>query len=92
LVGPTAIDTLLKLPILRGWGGNPDAEDWLTVGTGRKLEAIKSQKEKERISASSRDIEEEWKGWTALLSEEFINYVRTTKFIRFRCPSCQSFI
>ena len=87
LEGQTVADCLMKVPILRGWDGNPDdAKDWMTVGSGRKLEAAKSNEN--RIAATNVDVEEEWKNWSSILSKEFIHYVRSTRFCKYLCPQC----
>jgi len=90
LKGATAGDRLMSVPILRGWDGNPDAKDWMTVGTGRKLAAVQCKKEK--LSEGHGDIEEEWKEWSTVLSKDFVEYAKTSKFQMFRCPSCSKFI
>jgi hypothetical protein len=90
LQGQTAADHLKKVPIMRGWGGDRQAEDWMTVGSGRKLEAVETEEEK--ITIKGKNVEEEWKEWADLLSEEFMQYARRTKFIRFVCPRCLSHI
>jgi len=89
LDGLTAGEHLMKLPILRGWNGNHDADDWMTVGTGRKLQAIRSQKEEMEGSA---DIKEEWKKWATLLTYELVEYAKTAEFAGFECPSCEKCI
>jgi hypothetical protein len=82
-------ELLMKVPILRGAGGKL-LQDWMTVGSGRKLEAVKARKKK--LEQASRDIDDGWGQWDDVLSEEFVNYARETKFIRFLCPSCTAFI
>jgi len=90
LVERTAGELLKKVPIMRGAGGG-EAQDWMTVGSGRKLEAVKVRKE--RVELASKDVDEEWGQWDSLLSKEFVKYARETKFIRFICPSgCTEFI
>jgi hypothetical protein len=88
LVDPTAGDCLLKVPILRGWGGEIPAQDWMTVGSGRKLEAVRARKDELRRD----DIEDEWTEWSRHLSNEFVQYAQHTKFILFRCLGCPLFI
>lgn len=85
LEGATAGDCLLKVPIMRGCGGDV-GRDWMIVGSGKKLKAIKKYKVK--IETSSGDIEEEWKNWGTLLSPEFVGFVKTSKFIRYLCSNC----
>jgi hypothetical protein len=90
LVDRAAGELLMKVPILRG-AGEESLQDWMTVGSGRKLEAIKARKEK--LKQDSRDIEEEWGRWDDVLSPEFVKYAREKKFIRFLCPrGCSPFI
>jgi hypothetical protein len=83
LDGVTAADCLMKLPIFRGWDGNHDAEDWMMVGTGRKLEAVRADR---GVAATSANLEDEWKRWSDLLSPEFVQHVRGRTFIRYLCP------
>jgi hypothetical protein len=90
LVERSASELLMKVPILRGAGGEA-MQDWMTVGSGRKLEAVKSKKEK--VKLGSENEEEEWRRWETMLNKEFVDYARESKFIRFRCPSgCPDFI
>jgi len=86
LEGGTAGDCLMKVPIIRGWDGDHDAEDWMTVGSGRKLEAVRTNRE--YIAANSTDVEEEWREWEHLLTREFVLHVRGRKFVRLLCPAC----
>jgi ABC-type sugar transport system substrate-binding protein len=91
LKGESAANILKQVPILRGWEGIYEAEDWMTVGTGRKREAI-GLKEKEFAAVSTDTIEEVWGRWAEQLSEEYVLYVRRTKFIRYECPHCSGHI
>lgn len=84
LKGQRPVDCLKQFPCLRGWNGNHDAEDWLTVGSGRKIAGIKA--------FESRISSDDWDEWSKLLSPEFVNYVRCTKQIRYLCPKCSSHI
>jgi hypothetical protein len=88
LKGPTPTDCLMQVPILRGWDGNHEAEDWMTVGSGRKLESIGRL----RDEMMSLGAEEEWQAWSEHLSPEFVHYARTNRFIRFLCPHCRRHI
>lgn len=89
--GASPVESLLKVPIIRGWDQDPEPQDWMTVGCGRKLLAI--QKLKAKVAADSDgDVEKEWAIWGNKLSEEFISYVRKTKFRRFLCPGCSGHI
>ncbi len=90
LEGQTVGERLKKVPITRGWGGDEEAEDWMVVGTGSKLEAV--ERLGEEISTDGKDIEEQWKYWEEQLSHEFVEYARKTMFIRYLCPQCQSHI
>jgi hypothetical protein len=90
LTGATAAECLMKVPILRGWQGDHSAADWMTVGSGRKLEAV--QRRREAVTGMSGDVEEEWDRWSKLLSQEFVRYVRETRFVRYLCPHCSRHI
>jgi len=50
-------DTFMKLPIVRGWDGT-GGKDWMIVGTGRKLKAVRSKKE--RLAVGTTNVKEEW--------------------------------
>jgi len=89
LDGLMASEHLMKLSILRGWNEIHDAENWMTVGTRRKLEAIRSPKEEMEGSAN---IKEEWMKWATLLTYELVEYAKTAKFVGFECPSCEKCI
>jgi hypothetical protein len=91
LKGESPAETLLKLPIIRGWAGDPKPQDWMTAGCGRKLVAVEKQKAEVKASSES-DIEREWTKWGEVLTEEFVAYVRSTKFLLFVCPHCSAHI
>jgi hypothetical protein len=88
--GKTAGECLRNVPIMRGWGGEQEPEDWMVVGTGSKLEVVGRQES--TISIDGKDIEEEWGDWEEELSREFVQYVRRTKFVNYICPQCQVLI
>lgn len=90
LKGASPAEHLLKVPILRGWDGKPEAEAWMTVGSGRKLEAVKRRQG--QLPEMSGEVEEAWAQWEDLLSKEYVQYARGTHFIRFLCPHCSSHI
>lgn len=89
--GASALECLLKVPVIRGWDKDPEPQDWMTVGCGRKLLAV--QRLKAKVTAESEgDVEREWTIWGTKLSGEFISYVQETRFRRFLCPGCSSHI
>jgi hypothetical protein len=90
LTGETAADCLRKAPILRGWDGSDDPQDWMIVGTGRKLEAINELAD--IISTSSEDEVEEWSRWENRISHELVTFLRRTKFVTYKCPGCHSVV
>jgi len=92
LKGPTSIDILKQVPIIRGAGGASECEDWMTVGTGRKLKAFESKEKKLADIISGMDKEEQWEQWKTYLTSEFVEYVQDTKFIRYECPTCSNTI
>jgi hypothetical protein len=90
LTGQTAAQCLQKAPILRGWDNSNQPQDWMTVGCGRKLEAV--DRSAHEITNNSEDKDEEWAKWEELLSYELVEFLRKTKFIRYQCPSCDCII
>lgn len=88
------VECLLHVPITRGWAGDHQGlppQDWMTVGCGRKQQAVRQLKDR-AIVISEGEVEKEWKWWREKLSKEYIEYVRTTKFLLFLCPCCSSHI
>jgi hypothetical protein len=88
LTGRTALEFLQKVPIVRGWGGRSEAHDWMTVGSGRKLQAVKEAAD--QISWEHVGIETQWAKWADMLSLEFVQFVRNTRFSWYQCPKCLS--
>jgi hypothetical protein len=87
LTGKTAADCLRKAPIQRGWDNSPEPQNWMIVGSGRKLEAVNQIADRLTTSA-----EEEWTKWEDMISYELVHFLRKTKFFRYQCPSCHSAI
>lgn len=81
----------MKVPIMRGWNGSSKPQNWMTVGSGRKVEAVMPNMDK-ILAESKGDVEEEWNGWARLLSAEYVDFVRRTKFIFHPCPECSNYI
>lgn len=90
LKGSTSIDVLKQVPIIRGAGGASECDDWMTVGSGRKLKALESKNKVADILVM--DIEEQWEQWRSYLTREFVDYVQDTKFVRYECPGCRNSI
>ena len=59
LQGKMAADHLKMVPLMRGWGGNHEGEDWMMVGSGRKLKAVAAY-EKKISGDSDREMEAQW--------------------------------
>jgi hypothetical protein len=89
LTGKTATECLQKAPIVRGWDHSNHPEQWMIVGSGRKLEVVNRSAHK---IAPSADKEGEWAKWEDLISSELVQFLRKTKFARYQCPSCNSSI
>jgi hypothetical protein len=90
LTGKTAAESLQKAPIIRGWDGSDHPHDWMTVGCGRKLEAVK--RSAYQIVSDSADLDEEWANWEDLITHELVNYLKKTKFVGYQCPGCSSIV
>ena len=86
LTGDTVAECLGMVPIIRGADKDSHAQDWMIVGCGRKLAAAKELAD--QITPSCDDIDEEWHKWADLLTLEFVQFVRHTKFARYKCPEC----
>jgi len=88
--GETAAERLRAVPTMRGWHGLEDdeVEKWMTVGTGLKHELVIEHEG--QVSTDGRALEEQWAEWEPILTEEYVHYVQTTRFERFRCPDCQA--
>jgi hypothetical protein len=71
---------------MRGWGGTQKPKAWMTAGTGRLVNVIRGAEVEEG------SIEQQWKRWGELLTPEFVQFVKTTKFVLFLCPGCQQHI
>ena len=86
LTGKTAAECLQRMPVLRGWNGSSEIPDWMTVGSGRKLQAVEEFLDLHNME--SMDIEAQWARWAELLTLEFVQFVRNTTFIQYKCPKC----
>ena len=73
---------LRSLPIVRGWTRLP-AENWMTVGSGRLLQKVKSSY-KEEISQD----------WGDLIGERFVEYSTTALSLlyTYSCPTCKELV
>ena len=73
---------LMELPIVRGWMSDPP-EDWMTVGSNRLIEKVKSCYKK----GTSQD-------WGGILGEEFITFSTTTSSLLYSypCPLCDNLV
>lgn len=82
--GVTAAEILGQIPIMRGWDGREDADNWSTVGTGLYLAKVAGL----QAEVETGDLDKEWEKWGELLSPEFVDFVRDGGFERFECRGC----
>ena len=89
LTGDTATAVLKQVPIVRGWGNRPNqAKDWMVVGTGILLWKV----DEFGTQVEPGDIDAQWEAWGQHLSPDFVKYVQTKEFVRFKCPRCEAHI
>ena len=76
--GESDILKLEKVPIIRGWDGKTCGKDWGTIGTGRKLAAVKQWIKKHKVP-------EDWK---MQLGEKFVEDMLEREWALYIYPAC----
>jgi hypothetical protein len=76
-----ASQQLKRVPTMRGWNGGP-GKPWETVGTGRKVAAIKSWLHKGTLPHD----------WREKVSEGFITEMTSKTWAKYNCPECSASI
>jgi len=71
---------LAGVPIMRGWNGNRNGKSWETVGTGRKLVAVKAWLAKDVLP----------KNWREQLDDQFVTAMTEKIWALYTCPKCSS--
>lgn len=69
---------LSDTPIMRGWNGATRGKPWETVGTGRKLTALKAWLAKNTLPAD----------WRQQLDENFVTAMTDKTWALYTCPVC----
>ena len=65
---------------MRGWNGNRNGKSWETVGTGRKLVAVKAWLAKDVLP----------KNWREQLDDQFVTAMTEKIWVLYTCPKCSS--
>jgi hypothetical protein len=71
---------LADVPIMRGWNGARTGKPWETVGTGRKLAALKAWLAKDALPEN----------WRQQLDEAFVMAMTEKTWALYTCPMCSA--
>jgi hypothetical protein len=75
-----ASQQLVDVTIMRGWNGAKKGTAWDTVGTGRKLAALKAWLAKDALPMN----------WRQQLDDKFVTAMTEKTWALYTCPMCSA--